>query len=453
MFLRTSLLSLAAAVLVTGCKGNTEDTGVPNTQPEANAGADQTVAADASVDLSGAASFDQDGDALSYSWTFEHVPEGSSLDATAFALNDSAEAVDTSFSPDAIGTFVINLIVSDGRTESLSDHVIVNTEEPSNFPTAMAGEDLSGEVGTQISLDGSASFDAEGRALSYAWSIIQGPSDSAITEPTDAASAVANFTPDARGVYIFNLVVNNGIVNSQPDAMIVTVTGDDNSPVASAGADFEGEDCSFIQLDGSGSVDPDGDTLQYFWELQTKPAGSSASNDSFSDRHAASPTFWADWDGEYVVSLTVSDGANWSLADMMTLDLSNRGVNTPPVVSISTLPTVTGGEVECEEDGYVYDCEDCSDQTVELGPNVTITDPDSDPYTVMWELTSGSGIVSTPTDVNTSVKLENIEATEPNVCDSNEWVLELTVTDCTTASSKTSTTVTVDCCGIEASGS
>ena len=109
--------------------------------------------------------------------------------------------------------------------------------------------------------------------------------------------------------------------------------------------------------------------------------------------------------------------------------------------------------VECEEDGYVYDCEDCEDQTIEIGSNVTINDPDNDPYTVMWELTSGSGIISNPSAVTTSVKLENIEATEPNVCDSNEWVLELTVTDCTTASTSESTTVTVDCCGIEASGS
>ena len=88
-----------------------------------------------------------------------------------------------------------------------------------------------------------------------------------------------------------------------------------------------------------------------------------------------------------------------------------------------------------------------------MGPNVTINDADSDPYTVQWELTSGSGIIASPNSVTTNVKLENIEATEPNVCDSNEWVLELTVTDCTTASTKASTTVTVDCCGIEATTS
>ena len=450
---RPLILPLAAALtLVTGCKSDNVDTGDPNTAPEANAGLDQTVPADTTVALNGSASFDQDGDALSYGWSFDFVPEGSALDATSFGVNDSAEAVETSFSPDAVGTFIVNLIVNDGKTDSVVDHVIITTEEPSTFPTAAAGEDSTGEISTSISLDGSASTDPAGRELSYAWSVVQVPTDSAITEPTDATSAIASFTPDARGVYIFNLIVNNGIVDSSPDSVIVTVTGDDNAPVANAGADFTGDDCSNIQLDGSGSVDPDGDTLQYFWELQSKPTGSNATNDNFSDRTAMSPTFWADWDGEYVLSLTVSDGASWSLADMMTLDLSNRSVNTAPIVSISTLATISGGEVECEEDGYVYDCEDCEDQTIEIGSNVTINDPDNDPYTVMWELTSGSGIISNPSAVTTSVKLENIEATEPNVCDSNEWVLELTVTDCTTASTSESTTVTVDCCGIEASG-
>jgi len=444
--------SLSAALLLAACKGTPEDTGEPNTQPVANAGEDQSVSADQNVALNGAASFDQDGDELTYHWGFEHLPEGSALadKEMPFTVNESAEAVDTTFSPDAVGTYVVTLTVSDGRTESEIDHIIVKAEVPGTSPTAVAGDNLVGEVGQASSLDGSASFDPNGRNLTFAWSLVQKPTDSTATGPADASAATTDFTPDSRGVYIFNLVVNNGLIDSQPDALIVTATGDDNSPVSSAGEDVAAEDCSFIQLDGSASADPDGDTLQYFWELQSKPTGSAASNASFSDRNTAAPTFWGDWAGEYVLSLTVSDGANWSLADMVTITLAERAGNTAPQVEISTIATVSGGEVECEEDGYVYDCEDCDDQTVEMGPNVTINDADNDPYTVQWELTSGSGIVATPTSVTTNVKLENIEATEPNVCDSNEWILELTVTDCTTASTKATTTVTVDCCGIEA---
>jgi len=448
---KSNLLSMAAILFLAGCKGGDEDTGLPNTLPEANAGDDQTVSANEIVELSGAASFDQDGDELTFHWSFEHVPEGSSLqDASdVFSANASTDSVNTTFSPDAIGTFVVNLVVNDGRSDSTVDFVIVNTETPSLLPTAMAGDDMSGEVGASVSLDGSASFDPEGRELSYGWSLVQKPAESTATNVTDSTMATTSFSPDERGVYIFNLVVNNGLTDSPADSVILTVTGEDGAPVASAGEDQSAEDCAFIQVSGSASVDPDGDTLQYHWELQSKPSGSAATNDSFSDRNAESPTFWADWAGDYVLSLTVSDGANWSLTDMVKLSISERATNTPPTVVITNLATVSGGETECAEDGYVYDCEDCDDQTVELGPNVTITDPDSDPYTVVWEMTSGSGVIATPATVNTNVRLENIEATEPNVCDSNEWTLSLTVTDCTTASTTTTTTVTVDCCGIE----
>jgi hypothetical protein len=455
MHRKAQFLSIVAALLVVGCKGGTEDTGIPNTVPEANAGDDQTVAANETVTLSGAASFDQDGDDLTYHWSFEHVPEGSSLgdSETAFSANASAESVDTSFAPDTIGTFIVNLVVSDGRIESPVDFLIVTTETPSLLPTAVAGSDLTGEVATSIALDGSGSFDPEGRALSYTWSLIQKPTGSSASGVADPTMASTSFSPDERGVYIFNLVVNNGLADSPADAVILTATGEDGAPVASAGEDQVAEDCSSLQMSGSASVDPDGDPLQYHWELQSKPTGSVATNDNFSDRNTVNPTFWADWAGDYVLSLTVSDGANWSLTDMVNLTLAERATNTPPIVAISTLATVTGGETDCEEDGYVYDCADCDDQTVEVGPNVTINDPDSDPYTVKWELTSGSGIVASPTSLTTNVRLENIEATEPNVCDANEWVLSLTVTDCTTASSAASTTVTVDCCGIESTSS
>ena len=366
-----------------------------------------------------------------------------------FSANDSDVAVNTTFAPDTVGTYVVSLKVSDGRAESSSDYVIIETNTPSVLPIAMAGDDTTGEVGTDISLDGSSSYDPEGRSLSYAWTVVQKPTDSSLTDLADGTSAATSFSPDARGVFIFNLVVNNGLTDSTPDSVIVTATGDDSAPVSSAGEDQASSDCTHIQLDGSASVDPDNDPLQYFWELQAKPSGSAATNDNFSDRNAESPTFWADWAGEYVLSLTVTDGTHWSLADMVQLTLEERKTNTPPVVEITTLATVSGGEVECAEDGYVYDCEDCDDQTVEMGPNVSINDPDNDPYTVKWELTSGSGIVASPESVVTNVRLENVEATEPNVCDTNEWTLELVVTDCTTASTKKSTTVSVDCCGIE----
>lgn len=68
-----------------------------------------------SVNLDANGSYDPDGDALSYQWSFNSVPQGSSL-TDADISNASASAA--SFTPDARGEYIIELGASDGRTNS-----------------------------------------------------------------------------------------------------------------------------------------------------------------------------------------------------------------------------------------------------------------------------------------------------------------------------------------------
>lgn len=77
-------------------------------------------------------------------------------------------------------------------------------------------------------------------------------------------------------------------------------------PVADAGPDQN--DVAIgdtVQLDGSGSTDPDGDSLTYEWTMKTKPAGSAA---ALSSTTAKKPTFTADEYGSYTIELVVNDG-------------------------------------------------------------------------------------------------------------------------------------------------
>ncbi|MCS3696518.1 hypothetical protein GGP73_001198 [Salinibacter ruber] len=69
-----------------------------------------------------------------------------------------------------------------------------------------------------------------------------------------------------------------------------------------------------MTADGSGSSDPDGDELTYNWSLTTP----SDSETQLSDPSAVQPTFTPDVEGDYTVSLEVSDGeaANSSSADL-----------------------------------------------------------------------------------------------------------------------------------------
>jgi hypothetical protein len=91
-----------------------------NSRPVADAGPDQTPAPGALVQLAGGGSHDVDGDALSYVWSFVHVPPGSTV-----TLANSAAPTPT-FLPDLTGgAYVLQLIVSDGQLNSAPDTVVV----------------------------------------------------------------------------------------------------------------------------------------------------------------------------------------------------------------------------------------------------------------------------------------------------------------------------------------
>lgn len=442
----------AALALFAGCNGDGTDSGIVevNNTPIADAGVDSTGGADAKLCVDGSASSDPDGDSLSYMWEFEWAPEGSALTAEAFGPNNSGDANTSCFYPDAAGTYVVSLRVNDGKLWSEADYVVVEATQPEEIPVANAGVDQTVEVEVAVALDGSGSFDPKGGDLTYSWTLNQQPDLSGLTSAdiVDATTAGASFTPDARGVYVLQLVVWNDFNASLADAVVITAVGDDSAPVANAGEDQEGAfDCTEIVLDGTGSVDPDGDALSYFWEVQNKPADSAINNSSFSDRNADSPTFYADVAGSYVLSLTVNDGTNWSTPDLITITAGERESNSEPVVSLPTPDALDGGNSCCEASGYVFNCDDCEDQTLLLGADVTVTDADGDPLTYMWELTSGNGVLTDATSLETYLKTEDATATEPGVCDNNEYELKLTVTDCTGAAVEAVTTVTVTCCG------
>jgi hypothetical protein len=90
------------------------------------------------------------------------------------------------------------------------------------------------------------------------------------------------------------------------------VNGGNQDPSASAGADQSVSKSAIVHLDGSGSSDPDGDSLTYTWSLLSKPCDSAA---SLSNTHAASPTFTADKEGTYRLQLLVDDGHGGSDTD------------------------------------------------------------------------------------------------------------------------------------------
>lgn len=90
-----------------------------NEPPVADAGTDQLVYLGAEVVLDGSASFDPDGDPLTYLWTLVSAPAGAVVE-----LSDPA-AVSPSFLPEVPGEYVFSLVVNDGEFDSEPDFVTI----------------------------------------------------------------------------------------------------------------------------------------------------------------------------------------------------------------------------------------------------------------------------------------------------------------------------------------
>ena len=99
-----------------------------------------------------------------------------------------------------------------------------------------------------MTLDGSASSDADGDRLTYEWNLTAKPTGSAalLANPTTVNPSL---TPDKAGTYIGQLIVNDDTVNSAPDT--VTISTLNSPPVANAGPDKSGYMGETITLDGT----------------------------------------------------------------------------------------------------------------------------------------------------------------------------------------------------------
>jgi hypothetical protein len=91
-----------------------------------------------------------------------------------------------------------------------------------NPPLASAGPDQTVDEGAFVTLDGTNSSDADGNELSFSWIQIDGLN----VELLDADTANPKFiapSVDATTTIRFMLIVNDGILDSQPDIVSVNV--------------------------------------------------------------------------------------------------------------------------------------------------------------------------------------------------------------------------------------
>jgi predicted outer membrane repeat protein len=230
----------------------------------------------------------------------------------------------------------------DGESRPIASIYDIGADEYNGLsPVADAGPDQSVLVGSQVTLNGSNSFNPDVLApFSYAWTQIAGPS----VALSSASAAQPSFSaPNQTTPYTlrFQLIVNSDGENSQPDTVDITVTN--TRPVANAGPDQNVSANATVNLNGAGSSDADGHTLSYAWTQVGGPAV------TLNNANSATPGFTAPATAALIeLQLVVTDQYGLvSMPDTMFVSVAGAVVPTatqtpvPPTSTPITPPTST----------------------------------------------------------------------------------------------------------------
>lgn len=290
--------------LLVACNGESSNGAGNNTSnnqaPIAISGINQNVKTGSLVRLDGSNSVDKDRDLITYQWSIQSKPDNSE------AVLKNAQTVLPEFTADEHGTYIIELVVHDGKTASRPNQVtIVAVSQSQNSPpVANAGTDSSASLVRMALLLATKTTDVDDDELYYYWEFIEKPENSAPELSFQTSSNIASMTTDLAGDYVVKLTVSDGKAFST-DTVTVTfyyenvppVSGVNNSMIALVGAS--------VPLDGSSSFDANNDSLTFQWSLISKP---NASNVAIDNPMISKTSFTGDVPGIYQFSLIVDDG-------------------------------------------------------------------------------------------------------------------------------------------------
>jgi hypothetical protein len=258
--------------------------------------------------------------------------------------------------------------ISEGADETLTGITgAAITDINNSRPSANAGLNRTVELLKPSVLFG-AGTDLDGDILTFKWQFIDKPGGSTSTL-FDPESPNPTFTPDVAGKYIFRLRTNDG--KSFSDLSTVSILAELSEankrptiPLLGTKTVNVGE---VIFLPGVG-FDEDNDPLSFMWRVVSKP---SISKSLILIPSQQSPEYVPDIAGSYTFTLLSNDGKQDSNPRNFTLIASQAGSNRRP----------------SSDPGY--------DRNVKVGEKVKLLgngfDPDKDPLSFLWTLSSKPG--------------------------------------------------------------
>ncbi|MGV3768275.1 MAG: PKD domain-containing protein, partial [Chitinophagaceae bacterium] len=305
---------------------------IPNQAPVANAGSDITITLPVNTaTLNGGASYDPDGTLSTFKW----------VQVSGNANISNAGAMITAVTEFKEGTYVFELTVTDNKGATAKDQVTVTVlPEPNKAPVANAGADVSITLPQNlVVLDGSASYDPDGRIAAYSWAKLSGPSPFTIYNSNTASPTLPSLL---EGTYVFELTVTDDKGAKATDRVTVVVKAQqvvNIPPVVVLQQTIRIQlPVSEAILDGSGSSDPEGKPLVFAWKQVSGPAEAAIATPEKSATKVLGLI-----PGEYVFELLVTDEKGATATGMVKVVVANSTQRYEELVNVYPNPVPAGG--------------------------------------------------------------------------------------------------------------
>jgi PKD repeat protein/lysophospholipase L1-like esterase len=245
--------------------------------PVANAGGPYAGTVVTPVNVSGGGSTDPQAENLTFAWNFgDGSTPGTGVNVSHLYLRP--------------GTYTLSVVAS--NSSNLSATATAQVVIATTAPKADAGGPYSGTVATAVSVSGSKSTDPQAENLTFAWNFGDG----------SAPGAGVNTSHIYRqpGTYIVSLVVTNtSDLSATATAQAIIGAA---APNADAGGPYSGTVATAVSVSGSGSTDPQVESLGFAWNF----------GDGSSQGTGASTSHIYQRPGTYTLSVVATNTSNLS---------------------------------------------------------------------------------------------------------------------------------------------
>ena len=240
---------------------------------------------------------------------------------------------------------------NDGAADSSIATVSITVNPVNDAPVAEAGGPYTGNEGSAITFNASASRDVDGAITLYEWDWdYDGDYDESTTSPT----ITHTWSDDYSSMVRLRVTDNGGATATD----IAAVTVNNVAPTAEAGGPYSGNEGGEIALIGT-ATDPGADTLSYAWDLDN--------NGSYETPGQSVSNTWSQA-GTYTVRLRVTDDNGGEGFDTAT-------VNVQGLVHISGLVQDTGAT---SLEDIIFYLKDQAGNIVDEDTSQPAADPDYD---------------------------------------------------------------------------